>query len=95
MFELGPLKIFLNRTDYKSIISNAVNMYYMDLIMTNRFQSVVTTKNSKPKTDRFKCNNEKSFIDNQITGGGVISEKPIPKEDVNPFSGLDGEEEEI
>ena len=38
---------------------------------------------------------EKSFIDNQITGGGVISEKPIPKEEINPFSGLDGEEEEI
>lgn len=95
MFELGPLKMFLNRTDYKSIISNAVNMYYMDLIMTNRFQSIVTNKNSKPKTDRFKCNNEQSFINNQVTGGEVISEKPILKEDVNPFLGLDGEREDI
>ena len=95
MFELGPLKMFLNRTDYKSIISNAVNMYYMDLIMTNRFQSIVTNKNSKPKTDRFKCNNEQSFINNQVTGGEVISEKPIPKEDINPFLGLDGEREDI
>ena len=63
--------------------------------MTNRFQSIVTNKNSKPKTDRFKCNNEQSFINNQVTGGEVISEKPIPKEDINPFLGLDGEREDI
>lgn len=89
MFELGPLKMFLNRTDYKSIISNAVNMYYMDLIMTNRFQSIVSNNSIKPRTDRFKCSNEKSFINNQVTGGEVVSEKPIPKEDINPFIGLD------